>query len=451
MKEKRLSASFRDPAGYVFERDGRIFRQILSAGTADHELFVNSGLAEKLLKDNTVIPFHEISRNEDGITLELEKLPFISYPYEWSFSQLRDAALLTLRLMGQALKHGMILKDASAFNIAFRNGRPVFLDHTSFTAYRENEPWRAYRQFAMHFLAPLLLMKKVDLRCLALFKTDLGGIPLDLASHLLPRSTWLNPGILIHIHLHAKMDQCYSSDGKAHRNPVMSKRQLENMILSLEDFTGGLQIPGQKTQWADYYGNNSYEASSLQFKNKQVESFCREISPATILDLGANNGFFSETAARYSRQVIAADIDPQAVDQLYRLNREKISHLQPLLLDLNNPTPDLGVFNEERQSFFSRCRGDLVLGLALIHHLRITGNWTIEQIVRLFARTAPCALVEFVPLDDIQVKRLIRGRETLFEDWTLDTVMNGFRKEYSRMETVLIPGCTRTLIKLYKS
>ena len=138
MRKKRFSASFRDPAGYVFERDGRIFRQILSAGTADHELFVNSGLAEKLLKDNTVIPFHEISRNEDGITLELEKLPFISYPYEWSFSQLRDAALLTLRLMGQALKHGMILKDASAFNIAFRNGRPVFLDHTSFTAYREN-------------------------------------------------------------------------------------------------------------------------------------------------------------------------------------------------------------------------------------------------------------------------------------------------------------------------
>lgn len=451
MNENRVCASFRDPAGYVFEKDSQIFRRIMPAGVSDYERFIRSGLAEQLLRDKSLVPFKEISRKEGNITLELEKMPFISYPYEWSFSQLRDAALLTLRIMRQALEHGMVLKDASAFNIAFQNGRPIFLDHTSFTAYRENEPWRAYRQFAMHFLAPLLLMKKVDLRSLAYFRTDLGGIPLDLASRLLPVSSWLNPGILIHIHLHGKLDQYYSSDGKAHRNPVMSKKQLENMILSLEDFTSGLRISGQKTQWADYYEKNSYEAASLKFKNLQVENFCREIAPKTTLDLGANTGFFSETAALYSKSVIAADIDPQAVEQLYRLNRDKIPHLQPVLLDLNNPTPDTGVFNEERQSFLSRCRSDLVLGLALIHHLRITGNWTIEQIVRLFAQTGQHALVEFVPLDDIQVRRLIRGRETLFDDWTLDAVTNGFRKEFRRMETVTIPGCTRTMIKLHKN
>ena len=446
----KIPSSFRDPSGWVFQEDGRIFRRINAAGMPDWDRFIQSGLAEKLLDGKAVIPFREISRENDSLTLELEKLPFISYPYEWSFSQLRDAGLLTLGIMRKALKHDMMLKDASAFNIAFRNGRPVFMDHTSFTVYRENEPWPAYRQYVMHFLAPLLLMREVDLRCLSLFESDIGGIPLDLASRLLPRRTYFNFNTLIHIHLHAAFDHRYSSDVRSRKLPEMPRNRLENLIRSLEDFTGSLKIPGQSTQWEEYYEKNSYSEASFRFKKVRTAKICRELMPGVTLDLGANSGVFSEIASQYSGQVIACDIDPQAVEQLYRLNREKIPNLQPVLLDLNNPTPDVGVFNEERQSFFARSRADLVLGLALIHHLRISGNWTLDRIVRLFSSNAPHALVEFVPLDDIQVKRLIRGRESIFTDWTLDNMTAAFRKEYQRVETVGIPGCTRTLIELHK-
>lgn len=450
MTAERVLSSFRDPSGYVFRQDGVFFRRITPQGRPDHDQFVRSGLADELLKAGLLVPFEEISRDASGAVLRLETVPFISYPYEWSFSQLREAAVLTLMILRRALDRGMVLKDASAFNVAFRNGRPVFLDHTSFMIRRENEPWRAYRQFCSHFLCPLLLMRKVDLRCLSLFRTDIGGIPLDLTSKLLPRSTWLDPNVLIHIHLHARFDRRYSADTESRKIPEMSQQRLENLIRSLEDWIGKMTIPKQETQWAEYYDRTSYSETSFQFKKNCVDAMCRELRPESTLDLGANSGVFSEIAARYSRQVIAADYDPQAVEQLYRIIRKGSVDFQPVLLDLNNPSPAVGIFNEERMPFFDRCRSSLVLGLALIHHLRITGNWTPAQIARLFSVCAPAALVEFVPLEDVQVKRLIRGREEIFRDWTLDAMIEAFRSEFPRIETAAIPDSPRTLIKLYK-
>ncbi|MBQ9337240.1 MAG: SAM-dependent methyltransferase [Lentisphaeria bacterium] len=448
----RVLSSFRDPSGYVFRQGDGFFRRITSQGLADHDRFVRSGLADELLKAGLLVPFEEISRDASGAVLRLETLPFISYPYEWSFGQLRDAAALTLEIMRRSLEHDMVLKDASAFNVAFRHGRPIFLDHTSFMVRRVNEPWRAYRQFVTHFLNPLLLMRKVDLRCLSLFRTDLGGIPLDLTSKLLPRRTWFDPNILIHVHLHARFDRHYSADPQQRKIPAMSKGRLTNMIWSLEEWIRTMPIPKQLTQWEEYYGKTSYTEASFQFKKEQVEAMCRNLHPDTTLDLGANTGVFSEVAARYSKRVIAADCDAQSVEQLYRLGRslKKTADFQPLLLDLNNPSPAVGVFNEERMPFFARCRSSLALGLALIHHLRITGNWTPAQIARLFSCCAPAALVEFVPREDVQVKRLMRGREEFFEDWTLPDMLEAFRPEFPRIETVAIPGSPRTLIKLYK-
>ncbi len=446
MAAERLSGSFRDPSGYVFSEGNRLFRRITEAGKTDFSRFTGSGLAEKLVREGKLVPFEPSAGDET--LLELEKLPFITYPYEWSFSQLRDAALLTLDLAREALRHDMVLKDASAFNVAFREGRPVFMDHTSFAAYRENEPWCAYRQFVMHFLAPLLLMRKCDLRCLGLFREDLGGIPLELASRLLPWYTRLSPGILLHIHLHAAFDKrCSEVPGEA-RQATLSRKQFENMLDSMIDFTGGLHFPRQKTAWAQYTGTTSYEENSFLFKQQCVDAFCRDSAPEVCLDLGANSGVFSEIAARYARHVVAADIDPCAVEHLYRLNRERVPGLVPVLQDLNNPSPALGVFNTERDSFFARFRGDLVLGLALIHHLRITGNWSLEQIAELFARLAPKALVEFVPREDPQVKQLLRGREEYCPDWTLGEVCRAFAQKYGTCERIPIPGSCRTLLRL---
>ena len=442
----KIAGSFRDPSGYVFRENGGLFRQITQAGQNDFEAFINSGLADKLLDDEAVVPFTFSGRKE--MVLILEELPFITYPYEWSFSQLRDGALLTLEIIAEALKRGLVLKDASAFNIAFRKGRPVFIDHTSFTVYRENEPWCAYRQFIMHFLAPLLLMRKCDLRCLGLFRNDIGGIPLELASRLLPRTTWLSPEILIHVHLHALFERHVSEARDAARKAELKPNQLENMVSSLHSFIAGMRFPGQRTAWAAYSGSTSYNDESFRFKQACVDSFCRECAPKVCVDLGANNGIFSETVSKYAAVTVAADIDPCAVEQLYRLSREKCPGIIPVLLDLNNPSPGLGVFNGERLSFFDRFRGDLVLGLALIHHLRISGNWSLEQIAELFARMAPRALTEFVPREDPQVKQLLRGRKDYCTDWTLEKMCAAFRRRFARCETIPIPGSVRTLIRL---
>lgn len=446
---EKLSSSFRDPSGYVYEEGGELYRQVLPPGVPSLERLMGSGLATRLMERAELAGFTLHGESALGPVLRLTRLPYISYPYEWSFGQLRDAGLLTLRLMSEALKEGLALKDASAFNVAYDHCRPVFLDHTSFEVYREGEPWRAYRQFAMHFLAPLLLMRDVDLRCLALFREDIGGIPLDLASRLLPRWTWLQPNPLLHLHLHAAMERRYSQDSQrqTHRQHL-PKSRLQNLLQALEAWLESLQPPHQRTQWADYAPDTSYDQDSFAFKQEAVRQFCRRHHGQTAIDLGANSGIFSRIASNSFPLVIAADSDATAVERLYELGKSLNANLQPLLLDLNTPSPDLGVLGQERSSFFARTRADVALGLALIHHLRITGNWSLHQIVTLFRRLAPKALVEFVPLEDRQVRQLTRGRETIYQDWTLERLKEEFLTQYATCDVLDIPNSGRRLLAL---
>ncbi|MBS1369265.1 MAG: SAM-dependent methyltransferase [Lentisphaeria bacterium] len=444
---ERNPASFRDPTGFVYRKGGKLCRAISERGKSDFTLFLRSGLAGRLIQENKVVPFQRI---ENQTALELRELGFITYPYEWSFGQLRDAALLTLELADTALEHDMILQDATAFNVAFENGRPIFMDHGSFRAYHPGEVWCAYRQFIMHFLAPLLLMKHADLRCLDFFRSHVEGFPLDFASRLLPWRTWLKIDPLIHVHLHARMEMKYSGAVGKIQAPTTTKAKLHTLFAELKNYIATLSFPKQKTEWVDYYSDNNYSETDFQFKKSEIERICQKLSPHTTIDLGANTGVFSEIAAGYSRQVIAADIDPAAVEALYRLSKTKCPNIIPVLQDLNNPTPGIGMFNRERCDFYSRCHGELVMGLALIHHLRISGNWPLPHIVKLFAdMTADAALVEFVPRSDSQVQRLLRSRNDIFDDWTLEEVVRAFREKFSICNTIPIPDSGRVLLELY--
>ena len=445
-----LSASFRDPDGFVFQKDGELYRQILPHGRESFDRFMQSGLAQRLTKQGKLADFivEEEEENELGPVLHIVRLPYISYPYEWCFSQLRDAALLTLELMQEALSCGMILKDATAFNVAFRKCRPVFLDHTSFEIYEENAPWRAYRQFTMHFIAPLLLMKKVDLRCLQLFLDNIDGIPLDLASCLLPWHTWLQPNPLLHIHCHASLERRISSDKSSRNTTHLPKRRLLALLEGMANWLTSMAPPRQSTEWEHYYSDNSYSDNTFAAKQQFVREFCRSHSIHSCIDLGANSGVFTKIAAEYAQLVIAADYDARAIEALYHLGQQQKADIQPLLLDLNNPSPNLGVLGVEREAFFKRTSADSVLGLALIHHLRITGNWSIRQIVSLFDQLAPVALVEFVPLDDEQTQRLTRGRDEIYQDWTLDNVRNAFLEKYTACHVKPLPESGRVLLEL---
>ncbi|MCJ7513764.1 MAG: hypothetical protein MUO23_12440, partial [Anaerolineales bacterium] len=201
----RLGASFRDPSGYLFERNGKLFRQVNRSYQADFDRLIASGLYAELTGVGLIIPHIEspAAPDEPGLAyrvIEPEPVPFISYPYEWSFGQLQTAALTTLSIQKRALSKGMSLKDSSAYNIQFHHGRPVLIDTLSFETYREGEPWDAYRQFCQHFLAPLALMAHTDIRLGQLLRVYIDGIPLDLASRLLPRKTRFSFSLLTHLH-----------------------------------------------------------------------------------------------------------------------------------------------------------------------------------------------------------------------------------------------------------
>src|SRR6185436_4959816 len=187
----QLSASFRDPSGFLFSRGGILYRQVNRAYQKEYARLMESGLYEKLVKAGLLIPHVEVDQppavEVDALkVIQPDRVPFISYPYEWSFGQLKSAALATLSIQKRALKMGMSLKDASAYNIQFVHGKATLIDTLSFEVYEEGEPWVAYRQFCQHFLAPLALMALKDVRLNQLLRVYIDGVPLDLVSELLP-------------------------------------------------------------------------------------------------------------------------------------------------------------------------------------------------------------------------------------------------------------------------
>ena len=449
-KTRREAASYRDPSGFVFYQGGKVFRQINKQGIGDFQKFLSSGLADRLKSEKLLVNFNITDSTSEKIIIEAEKIPFITYPYEWSFNQLREAALTTLKINRTALDYDMILKDASAFNIAFFQGKALFIDHTSFTCCSQNGLWKAYKQFCTNFLAPLYLMKYSDMRCLDLFKSDINGIQLDFASRLLPLYTCFVPSVLMHIHLHAKFDSHYSADKNFSGTSEMPLKRLKNFMDGMIEQISSLSLPEKNTLWGKYYQHTNYTEESFECKRQTVRDFCSHYGTGTLLDLGANTGVFSEIAAEYAEKVIAIDTDPTAVEHLYQLSRERFANIYPARLDLFNPTAALGLFNQERSSFFSRCECDCVLGLALIHHLRVTGNWQTDDIVKLFSATGKYALVEFVPLDDEQMQQLVRGRESIYNDWNIDNVLEQFRREFAFVSTSELPDSGRIMIKLAK-
>ena len=444
----RIPASFRDPAGFVYFENGRIFRKINEYGKHDFDEFISSGLADELIHRDLIIPFEIVDNREDSITILPEYIPFITYPYEWSFSQLRDAAAATLEINRIALDYGFYLKDASAFNLALHKNKMRFIDHTSFTKYIRDTPWCAYKQFCKQFAATLLLMKMVSPECLNLLISNVDGIELDLASKMLPPKSFFNLFSLIHIHCHAAAERRYSGSVEKSKHPVLKKQQLLKLMDGLIYEIRHLKSYKSKTAWQDYYENTNYSSGSFEHKKSIVDDFCRRNKSDILLDLGANNGEFSGIAAKYFNRVIAADYDAGAVEMLYLKSQKEIKNLIPVKLDLFNPSPALGLFNRERSSFFERVNADCISGLALIHHLRVTGNWRIEDIARLFAMAKKCALIEFVPLEDSQMQQLLRGRQEIYSDWNIENVIKAFEKHFKKITVSKINGTSRIMMEL---
>jgi 2-polyprenyl-3-methyl-5-hydroxy-6-metoxy-1,4-benzoquinol methylase len=457
--DTRHTASFRDPSGFLFTRAGTLYRQVNQYYQADYDLLMKSGLYAALVKAGLLVRHSEaaVEAREPSLAYKViqpERVQFISYPYEWSFSQFKDAALATLAIQKRALESGMSLKDASAYNIQFHRGKPVLIDTLSFEIFREGEPWVAYRQFCQHFLAPLALMALKDIRLSQLMRIYIDGVPLDLASQLLPGSTRLNFGLAMHIHQHASAQKRYAGKEvklETATNARFNKMALLGLVDSLEGAVKGLSWKPAGTEWAEYYDATNYSDAAFEHKRELVGKFVERVQPKNVWDMGANNGVFSRVAGDKGFFTLSCDIDPAAVEQNYRFVKEKKEeNLLPLVVDLTNPSPALGWSNEERQSLEQRGPADIVLALAVIHHLAISNNVPLPQLAEYFARLGAWLVIEFVPKSDSQVQRLLASRKDIFTDYNQETFEAVFLETYAIHESVAIRGSERRLYLMEK-
>ena len=451
----RLGASFRDPSGFIFSRQGVLYRQVNQRYQADYDRLMGSGLYEKLVQAKLLIPHTEVDEApaEPALAYKViqpERVDFISYPYEWSFSQLKDAALATLQVQKLALEAGMSLKDASAYNIQFHWGKPLLVDTLSFETYQEGKPWTAYRQFCQHFLAPLALIAHVDVRLSQLLRVYIDGVPLDLASHLLPRRTRLDFGLTTHLHWHAAAQQRYADRQPGSKSSAarVSRIAFQGLIDSLEGTVRKLHWKPAGTEWGEYYTQDAahYSSGALDHKAELVRGFIERVQPRRAWDLGANTGRFSRLASQGNIPTVAFDIDPAAVEQNYlETLHKKETHLLPLVMDLTNPSPGLGWGHQERQAMLERGPVDMVLALALIHHLAISNNVPLAQLRDFFAAAGRWLVIEFVPKEDSQVKKLLAWREDIFTAYTLEDFESVFAERFTVHEKVAVKDTPRTL------
>lgn len=424
--DSRLPASFRDPSGFVLLHNGSLYRQINAVYKDNYDRLVSSGLYQRLVNAGFLIPHMEVSldlaRSDEAYkVIQPQVVAFISYPYEWSFGQLKAAALVTLEAQKTAIKFDMSLKDSSAYNIQFLDGRPVLIDSLSFEPYRENTPWIPYRQFCQHFLAPLALMAYKDVRLNQLSRVFIDGIPLDLASRLLPVRSYFSLPLLFHIHLHAKSQQHFKDKTVSSETATrgMSRNALLGLLDNLESGVKKLRWNPEKTDWSHYYQDDSYSAEGIEHKQQLVAGFIQIANPKTVWDLGANTGLFSRIASRQGIPTVAWDIDPGAVDINFRqITQNGETNLLPLLLDLTNPSPAIGWNTRERLSFVERGPADLILALALIHHLVISNNTPLDMVAGFLAGLCRWLIIEFVPKHDPKVQKLLATRDDIFPDYT---------------------------------
>ena len=382
------------------------------------ELHAQGKLSGEQLVDNAILGDHA---GDAGYVLEHPRLPFISYPYEWSFSALQAAALLHLDIQQQALKKNVTLTDATAYNIQFVGHRPIFIDNLSFRPYEDGEYWAGHRQFFEQFVNPLLLRAVLDVPHNAWYRGELEGISAQDLSRVLPWRSRLSWNILTNVHMQAKLQNAANSGAAIEKAKAgkLPRIGFEQILHSLKKWIAGLQIKGgHKTVWQDYANDNSYDEAEAVNKRAFIAEFCRAVQPGLLLDIGCNTGDYSMHALENGAELaVGFDFDHGALEYGYRRAQSADRNFLPLHLDAANPSPEQGWAQSERMGFRQRAKGDAVLGLALIHHLAIAKNLPLVDVIGWLVDMAPQGVIEFVPKNDAMVQRLLQLREDLFDDY----------------------------------
>jgi len=348
----------------------------------------------------------------------------------------KEAALLTLKLQKYSLEHGFSLKDASAFNVAFYKGKAVFIDTLSFDFYKENSPWRAYKQFVNHFLGPLLLASYHGAQQLKLLSNYIDGIPVKTVSSMLPSRTKLNPLLYTNIHLLAKLEDKHNEDYEGTtKTATLSKKGQLNIIKSLYDFIKKLELK-ENSEWGNYYNKTNYTDTAFKKKAEVINNWVSEIKPSSLIDIGGNDGTFVRQIRHKYNESLVCDIDNNAVDFNYKTTKlNKEVRMLPFVLDVLNPSAAIGLNNRERQSVLERLKDykpEVTLALALIHHMSLSGNVPFKESAKFFASFSKYLIIEFPRREDSWVQRLLKSKHD-FDDYFGFYTIGNFEEAYKEL------------------
>ncbi len=455
--------SFRDPRGRINYVGDRVFRTITESAAADFEFVRDSGLLERLAGDGRMIGTEITSaeilgeRGKDArYVVEHPKLPFISYPYEWSFPALKAAALLHLDVQMEALDAGISLSDASAYNVQFQGARPLFIDLLSFRKYQDGEMWAGHRQFCEQFLNPLLLRSKLGIVHNPWYRGAQEGISTADLRRLLPWTSKLSTNVLLHIVAQSSFQNSSVATNK--NKKVLATSQFptssyRRMLKKFNDWIETLEPAGSpKTVWRDYARSHSYNSDEVAAKKDFIAKFTKAATPRIVWDLGCNTGDYSKVAlengADYS---IGFDYDQGALELAFlRASTEKLNFL-PLFLDSANPSPNQGWSQSERKGMRERASADAIIALAFIHHIIIGRNVPLEDVVGWLTSLAPQGVIEFVPKDDPMVQELLALREDIFPKYSEEYFLNKLQQNATIYKIQKITNSGRKLIWYTKS
>jgi hypothetical protein len=451
-------SSFRDRNGAVFYRDGAVLRGISAKALENFERLEAAPFYRKLIERGSIVATLRVPPEAAGeagagwaAVLEHAAIPFISYPYEWTFGMLKDAALLHLELMAAALDSGMILKDSSAYNVQWRGARPVFIDIPSFEILPEGQPWVGYRQFCELFLYPLMLQayKGVDYR--PFLRGSIDGIPAAALRPLLSTRDLARPGVLMHVVAQNALQRRYSSGERAVRGSLAAagfdKRLIGRNVEGLRKIVEKLSAGGAKTTWADYDSTHSYDDAEFRAKRDFVAKAAAHRRWARVWDIGCNTGTFSRIAAEHADTVVAMDGDWMAIERLYRTQRKRpdAEKILPLVVNLADPSPSQGWRGLERKSLPERGKPELTLCLALIHHIVIGSNIPMRDFVGWLAELGTSLVIEFVSRDDEMVQTLLANKDDQYGDFTQDAFEALLEEHFEVRESRPLKGGKRAI------
>lgn len=434
-------ASYRDPSGHVHLKGDRVFRTVAPYGRADYVFIRDSGTLNELTERGLLIEVTEVEKTllpaagPQDLVLEHPRVPVLSYPFEWPFRALKAAALLHLDIHLDVLKNDIVLSDASAFNIQFIGGKPIFIDYLSFRRYQDGEPWFGHRQFCEQFLNPLILQAKLGVPFHATYRGQPDGIEaVSLAPLLKLRHKW-SPTVFSHVVLLARsqsrVDASLLKEAQAAQARGLKRDRYRAILLQLHQFISHLTpVEGTQTTWETYANDNTYETAEAAAKRAVVERFVEDSQPGLLIDLGCNTGDYSQIALSCgAKYVVGLDSDHGAIERAFLRSVENSLNFLPLYQDLGNPTPGLGWNSRERQSMSSRlAQADGVLALALVHHLAIGRNIPLDEVVSAIVAMAPRGVIEFVPKNDPTVQIMLALREDIFTTYNRETFIGALER-----------------------